>query len=82
MGSAADKLDLPVATSGFDQWIGVVAKAMTFGAKDQQQAVDNLKKFQSQVQGHLSKTVSLTEIPAAKYRQTMGKNFPLALHVA
>ena len=54
----ADKVDLPVATSGTDQWAGVVAKAMTFGAGNQDNAMKNFESFQARAMSKLQKTVS------------------------
>ena len=53
----ADKVDLPVATSGTDQWAGVVAKAMTFGAGNQDGAMKNFESFQARAMSRLQKTV-------------------------
>ena len=54
----ANKVDLPVATSGTDQWAGVVAKAMTFGAGNQDSAMKNFENFQARAISRLQKTVS------------------------
>ncbi|EIE18332.1 hypothetical protein COCSUDRAFT_60299 [Coccomyxa subellipsoidea C-169] len=42
-------LDLPVATSGFEEWAGVVAKAMSFGGRNQASSLQALKSFQASV---------------------------------
>ncbi|EIE18333.1 hypothetical protein COCSUDRAFT_68296 [Coccomyxa subellipsoidea C-169] len=42
-------LDLPVATSGFEKWVGVVAKAMSFGGRNQASSLQALKSFQASV---------------------------------
>lgn len=54
----ADRVDLPVATSGTDQWAGVVAKAMTFGAGNQDNAMKNFETFQARAMSRLQKTAS------------------------
>ena len=54
----ASNIDLPVATSGTDQWAGVIAKAMTFGAGDQDTAMKNFESFQSRAMSKLQTTVS------------------------
>lgn len=56
--AGASNIDLPVATSGTDQWAGVIAKAMTFGAGDQDTAMKNFESFQARAMGKLQKTVS------------------------
>lgn len=56
--SAQAAVDLPVATSGTDQWAGVVAKAMTFGAGNQDNAMKNFESFQAKAMAKLQKTVS------------------------
>ncbi|KAK9915686.1 hypothetical protein WJX75_002653 [Coccomyxa subellipsoidea] len=53
--AAADTTDLPVATSGFEQWAGVVGKAMSFGDKNQEQSLQSLKTFQSKVMANMQK---------------------------
>ena len=54
----ASNIDLPVATSGTDQWAGVIAKAMTFGAGDQDTAMKNFESFQARAMSKLQRTVS------------------------
>ncbi len=55
--SAADKIDLPVATGGFEQWAGVVGKAMSFGGKNQAESLQALKSFQGKVMANMQKQV-------------------------
>lgn len=55
--AAADKVDLPVATSGFEQWVGVVAKAMSFGGNNQASSLKALESFQAKVKANMEKTV-------------------------
>ena len=50
-------VDLPVATEGTHEWAATVAKAMSFGAKDQGTAMSNLQSFQSKVTANLQKQV-------------------------
>ena len=50
-------VDLPVATEGTHEWAATVAKAMSFGAKDQGTAMSNLQSFQSKVMANLQKHV-------------------------
>ena len=54
----ASNIDLPVATSGTDQWAGVIAKAMTFGAGDQDTAMKKFESFQARAMSKLQRTVS------------------------
>ena len=56
--AGASNIDLPVATSGTDQWAGVIAKAMTFGAGDQDTAMKNFDSFQALAMSKLQSTVS------------------------
>ncbi len=56
--AGASGVDLPVATSGTDQWAGVIAKAMAFGAGDQDTAIKNLESFQARAMSKLQATVS------------------------
>lgn len=60
--AAADTTDLPVATSGFEQWAGVVGKAMSFGDKNQEQSLQSLKTFQSKVMANMQKQVHLSAV--------------------
>ncbi|EIE26081.1 hypothetical protein COCSUDRAFT_46483 [Coccomyxa subellipsoidea C-169] len=53
--SAADNIDLPVATGGFEQWAGVVGKAMSFGGKNQGESLQALKSFQGKVMANMQK---------------------------
>ncbi|BDA51464.1 hypothetical protein COCOBI_19-0190 [Coccomyxa sp. Obi] len=53
--AAADGLDLPVATHGFEQWAGVVAKAMSYGGRDQGTSLQALKSFQARVASNMQK---------------------------
>ncbi len=56
--SAHAAVDLPVATSGTDQWAGVVAKAMSYGAGNQDDAMKNFESFQARAMSKLQATVS------------------------
>ena len=57
---AADQSkDLPVATYGFEQWAGVVAKAMSFGGRNQEQSLAALKTFQSTVTAKMQEQVTI-----------------------
>ncbi|CAL8470325.1 g9867 [Coccomyxa elongata] len=53
--ASASTVDLPVATGGFEQWAGVVGKAMSFGGKNQDQSLQALKTFQSKVFANVQK---------------------------
>ena len=58
LGCAEDsKIDLPVALSGTDQWAGVIAKAMSFGAPSADAALKNMQAFQSKVMERLTRQV-------------------------
>lgn len=57
--ASASNIDLPVATGGFEQWAGVVGKAMSFGGKNQDQSLQALKSFQSKVFANVQKQVCL-----------------------
>jgi hypothetical protein len=46
---SADNIDLPVATSGFEKWAGVVGKALAFGGGDKDQTLQSLSSFQETV---------------------------------
>ncbi|BDA50677.1 hypothetical protein COCOBI_16-3530 [Coccomyxa sp. Obi] len=48
-GLKGETIDLPVATHGFEEWAGVVGKAMSFGGRNQEQSLQALKTFQSKV---------------------------------
>ncbi len=50
-------LDLPVATSGFEEWAGVVAKAMSFGGRNQASSLQALKSFQASVAAKVQQQV-------------------------
>ena len=58
--AAADKVDLPVATQGTEQWAGVVAKAMTVNGRSQAESLQALKSFQISVTHKMGKTVGST----------------------
>ena len=66
MASAlASDIDLPVATQGTEQWAGVVAKALTFGGRDQAQSLQAMKSFQESVMAKMGTTVSSPFLPWA-----------------
>ena len=48
-----------MATGGFEQWAGVVGKAMSFGGKNQDQSLQAMKTFQSKVFANVQKQVRL-----------------------
>ncbi|CAL8465614.1 g5150 [Coccomyxa elongata] len=53
--AAADGIDLPVAAHGFEQWAGVVGKAMSFGGRDQATSLQALEGFQAKVAANMQK---------------------------
>lgn len=55
--ATASSVELPVATSGFEEWAGVVAKAMSFGGRDQETSLQLLKSFQASVAAKMQKQV-------------------------
>lgn len=52
-GSAVQGFDLPVATSGFEQWVGVVGNALAHGDKDKGETLQALKAFRNIAMDHL-----------------------------
>lgn len=71
--AADDKVDLPVATSGFEAWTAVVAKAMSYGNKNQGESLKALQSFQSDVMAKMQKTVRselLSASTALKHKTT------------
>ncbi|KAK9909770.1 hypothetical protein WJX75_007218 [Coccomyxa subellipsoidea] len=56
--ATATSVELPVATSGFEEWAGVVAKAMSFGGRDQETSLQSLKSFQASVAAKMQKQAS------------------------
>lgn len=52
-GSAVQGFDLPVATSGFEQWVGVVGNALAHGDKDKEETLQALKSFRNIAMDHL-----------------------------
>lgn len=60
--ASASTVDLPVATGGFEQWAGVVGKAMSFGGKNQDQSLQALKTFQSKVFANVQKQVGISRL--------------------
>ena len=63
VSAVADKVDLPVATQGTEQWAGVVAKAMTVNGRSQAESLQALKAFQTSVTQKMGKTVSCSCTP-------------------
>lgn len=59
-GHGIQGLDLPVATSGFEQWAGVIGDALAFGGKSKEDTLQALKGFQAVAMEHLKKQVCLT----------------------
>ena len=57
--AAEGTTDLPVATYGFEEWAGVIAKAMSFGGRNQEQSLEALKGFQSKVTAKLQEQVTI-----------------------
>lgn len=57
-GASADGIDLPVATQGLAQWVGVVARAVSVGARDKAASLEALNSFQSTAMAKLAKHVS------------------------
>lgn len=57
-GTQCQTIDLPVATHGFEQWAGVVAKAMSFGRRNQAVSLQALRSFQSNVQAKMQEQVN------------------------
>ena len=55
--ASAQNRDIPVATSGFEQWAGVVAKAMAFGGNDKDQTLQAVTNFQAKVLAKLQQKV-------------------------
>ena len=55
--AGSDGYDLPVATHGFEQWAGVVAKAMSYGGRDQDKSLQALKSFQARVASNMQNQV-------------------------
>ncbi len=53
----AHGLDLPVATGGFQDWAQIVAKAVTYGGKDQEQSLQALQSFHTLVMTKFHKQV-------------------------
>ena len=56
--ATATSFELPVATSGFEEWAGVVAKAMSFGGRDKENSLQSLKSFQASVAAKMQNQVS------------------------
>ena len=61
---ADDKVDLPVATQGTEQWAGVLAKAMSAGGRNQADSLQALSSFQEKVFAKIAKTVSCSVLSA------------------
>lgn len=59
-GHETQGLDLPVATSGFEQWAGVIGDALAYGGKSKEDTLQALKGFQAVVMEHLKKQVGFT----------------------
>jgi hypothetical protein len=59
LATADTTTDLPAATHGFDAWTSVVAKAMSFGGKDQAGSLQELSSFQEKVMASFKKQVRL-----------------------
>lgn len=56
------KLDLPMATHGFDAWTSVVAKAVSFGGRSQDHSLEALKDFQAKVMADFKKQVNVCHV--------------------
>ena len=57
-GTQCQTIDVPVATHGFEQWAGVVAKAMSFGGRNKAESLQALTNFQSNVQAKMQEKVN------------------------
>ena len=55
----ASGVDVPVALHGTEQWAGVVAKAMTWGGKDQAQSLQAFEAFKSRAMSALRRKVTM-----------------------
>lgn len=81
----ASGVDVPVALHGTEQWAGVVAKAMTWGGKDQAQS---LQAFQSRAMSALQHKVTMmpamhmltVRTPMQSYLGTLHSIFPIEWH--
>lgn len=72
--AGSDGYDLPVATHGFEQWAGVVAKAMSYGRRDQETSLQALKSFQTKVASNLQKQVP--SLPPFVQQSAPQQSFP------
>lgn len=61
-GASADDIDLPVATQRLEQWMGVVARAMSVGGRGKAASLEALDSFQRTAMAKLAKRVS-TRLP-------------------
>ncbi|CAL8467466.1 g7004 [Coccomyxa elongata] len=55
VGHEIQGLDLPVATSGFEEWAGVIGDALAYGGNSKEDTLQALKGFQAVVMEHLKK---------------------------
>ena len=86
--SVADQSnDLPVATFGFEQWAGVIAKAMSFGGRNQKQSLESLKGFQSKVTAKMQEQVTIGQCLQVRKQGAVScfvslspTSFPQAIH--
>ena len=67
--TAADDLELPVATHGTEQWAGVVAKALTAGGISHGESLQALQAFKSAVAAKMVKTVRALAPQACTWRR-------------
>lgn len=56
--SAVRGLDLPVATQGTEQWVGVVGQALRHGGNSPEKVMQTFKDFQSRVFANMQEHVS------------------------
>jgi hypothetical protein len=64
------KMDLPAAAHGFEQWIGVVDKALSFQGQDKTKA---LESFKQSVLSHFNKQVHTTAF--SKFQTVADNNY-------
>ena len=71
-------IDLPVALSGTEQWAGVIAKAMSFGAPSSDAALENMQGFKSKVMDRLAKQVEKFGLQDLKRKHNGGAQVDLS----
>ena len=78
-----DSTALPVATSGLEQWAGIVDKALAFNGRSQEEALQALTTFQADLLANVAKKVrnffgSLQLVFKAMSRSAGGSTFTCA----